>query len=293
MHIPYEEQLPARTARNRVASLRRIAADEANVIHIGYPKTGTTLLQDQIFPQMLPYFEKMGLRLESNEELSGDLFQDDPRLAKELRAINSQAKVIICIRSQFSILPSLYWSYIKAGGNREYVDYIYTSINNGKLFYFDLVEEYLESFGDENVRVLLYEDLVRDQANFVRQIMEFCGLAGEKLEISFPASRINARPIEMHILATRAINRLLGYNYGLNFRDVGTARYRLRMFFLGACALAEKGLRKGNFAPLRSLNFERYAPIIEEGYRDQNAKIDSELRLPVAAYGYPGFDSRH
>lgn len=42
--------------------------------------------------------------------------------------------------------------------------------------YFDLVTEYIDIFGQENVKIIFFEDLVKNQEQHVKDVMEFIGL---------------------------------------------------------------------------------------------------------------------
>ncbi len=42
--------------------------------------------------------------------------------------------------------------------------------------YFGLVKEYVEKFGKENVKIMFFEDFVKDQKDHVKSVMEFIGL---------------------------------------------------------------------------------------------------------------------
>ncbi len=42
--------------------------------------------------------------------------------------------------------------------------------------YFDFVKEYLDTFGETNVKILLFEDFVKNQELYLREVMDFIGL---------------------------------------------------------------------------------------------------------------------
>ena len=121
--------------------------------HIGYQRTGTTFLQDSIFKQCedelffgksksyLFYKWKPELKckiykdvtieklkgrifLDTGEAFSGDMFKDNYNFPKYIYEINKNAKIILTVRSQFSIIPSIYSLYIKKGGQLSFDEYI-------------------------------------------------------------------------------------------------------------------------------------------------------------------------
>jgi len=46
--------------------------------------------------------------------------------------------------------------------------------NNSR--YYDVVKEYVEKFGKENVKILFFEDFVKNQEQHVKAVMEFIGM---------------------------------------------------------------------------------------------------------------------
>jgi hypothetical protein len=133
------------------------------VVHIGFPKTGTTFLQREVFPRLRPewlYFDSQdseaafaplihhddtifdadGLKhrfedawrsrarvLFSYEPLTGlhhqTGFVNRTPIAKRLRALGFN-RVIITIRNQFEVLESAYKQYVKSGGVLDFDEYV-------------------------------------------------------------------------------------------------------------------------------------------------------------------------
>ena len=122
--------------------------------HIGYPRTGTTFLQSSIFKQCedqiffekskVPFFYKWKkefknsiykdvssakvknkIFLDTEEEFSGDMFKDNYQFPSHIYDINKNAKIIITVRSQYSILPSIYSLFIKKGGKLDFDEYLH------------------------------------------------------------------------------------------------------------------------------------------------------------------------
>lgn len=123
-------------------------------IHIGYHKTGTTYLQEVIFPKLedvnfiwakknLELFFKLRfqdplnfdvntakadfqkcmdgnkINLISSEDLSGDhkyKYINNKNIADKLHALFPRAKIIVTIRNQLDLLISMYMQIISAGG---------------------------------------------------------------------------------------------------------------------------------------------------------------------------------
>lgn len=175
------------------------------LLHIGYPKTGTTFLQKQFFPLIensklfncidLPkaiyesysdtnkgkiqsYFYKNSYEniIISCEQLLGkaseDIFLTN---AYKYHKFFPQAKILIVIRNQIDKFISNYSHYIKIGGTKKINDFLFP--NNNSIFFgakkhkYDLiVEQYKKVFQPENVLILLYEDLKNNSYLFLEKI---------------------------------------------------------------------------------------------------------------------------
>tara|TARA_Y100000294_G_scaffold161308_1_gene165619 strand:- start:1681 stop:2607 length:927 start_codon:yes stop_codon:yes gene_type:complete len=116
----------------------------------------------------------------SDESLSGDAFsgRDSKKLAERILSTFGKTKIIICIRSQQSIVNSLYYHYIKKGGSYSPRKFIYSkhSIGKGlfhKLQYDKLIEYYFKVFGRENTFVYLYEYFKGDSYSCLKKISQF------------------------------------------------------------------------------------------------------------------------
>jgi hypothetical protein len=121
----------------------------------------------------------------SSEKFSGNpLFGGYDRydIAHRLAKIFPEARVLICIREQRSIIRSSYIQFINAGGLIGLDEYISGKETRGPSFRLDhfrydvLLELYRSLFGAENVLVLAYEELRRDPLNYVNRLLAFCKL---------------------------------------------------------------------------------------------------------------------
>lgn len=191
------------------------------LIHIGYHKTATTWMQAQFFtPEhgfgMLADHQEIhdrvtrphGLVFEpgpmqaliaeraaalpgahvpvvSSEILSGHPFhggRQSDEYAHRLHAIAPGAKVLISIRAQLKILPSVYMQYLLRGGTMP-CDMFFDGTHWPGFHRFDpvhfeyhrLVALYQRLFGAENVHVLTQESLGADQEGACARLAEFAG----------------------------------------------------------------------------------------------------------------------
>lgn len=191
------------------------------MIHIGYHKTATTWMQRQLFvplhgyrmlfdhkavfeffvrPHGLvfnPQIAKDALAIAladirtgeagviSSEILSGHPFfggRESDILAKRLKQIAPESRILISIRDQMHILPSVYMQYILRGGTMDYVQFFngdtdmhYFTFSPEHFKYHRLIRLYQELFGKDRVFVLTQESLRRDQETALKRLADFSG----------------------------------------------------------------------------------------------------------------------
>lgn len=196
-------------------------SDHPLLIHIGYHKTATTWMQAQLFQPVHGYrmladhdeifarvVQPHGLWFEpgpmqaliaersaglpgghcavvSSEILSAHPFhagQMSDDYARRLKAIAPDAKILISIRAQLKILPSVYMQYLLRGGTLPY-DRFFEGTDVPGFFgfrpehfeYDRLVALYQELFGAANVHVLTQESLQADMEAASTALAAFAG----------------------------------------------------------------------------------------------------------------------
>ncbi|MEX0351333.1 MAG: hypothetical protein AB3N15_18070 [Paracoccaceae bacterium] len=184
-------------------------SDNPLLIHIGYHKTATTWMQTKLFQpehgfRMLAEHDEIFARVVqphgllfdpepmraliaersanlpdghcavvSSEILSAHPFhagQMSDDYARRLKAIAPEAKILVSIRAQLKILPSVYMQYLLRGGTLTY-DQFYAGVDVPGFFGFQhehfeydrLIGLYQDLFGAENVHVLTQESLAADK----------------------------------------------------------------------------------------------------------------------------------
>jgi hypothetical protein len=167
----------------------------------------------------------------SSEKFSGNpLFGGYDRydIAHRLAKIFPEARVLICIREQRSIIRSSYFQFINAGGMIGLDDYISGRDTRGPSFRLDhfrydvLLELYRSLFGAENVLVLAYEELRRYPLNYANRLLAFCKL--RQIE-TFPVDLLDvvhksASPTAVSV--RRRLNLFMRRDYVNGFTPLGS-----------------------------------------------------------------------
>ncbi|MFP4555383.1 MAG: sulfotransferase domain-containing protein [Bacteroidales bacterium] len=182
----------------------------AVIIHIGYPKTATTWLQKEFFPNVTNWnylppgiFNEQIIKIDPfDPNLNFDEWKEKDRLivsnenfiglgrtngfikiglANRLKSIFPDAKIVIFIRNQLDMIASSYnWNVKRMGCNLSpkkflnFTDGRPNQISMYKLFhnnYYEIIKLYSELFGKENVYVFLFEDFQRNPEKFINN---FC-----------------------------------------------------------------------------------------------------------------------
>ena len=199
-----------------------IKLPNADVYHVGLHKTGSTFLSSHVFP----LFDDESVRqhdhtmygnfyewlvsghphvLFANNYISGEPDRSNCDGLAGIHAINPKAKIIISIRSQTTMLRSIYWLCVKTGDARSFEQFVADIIANGKLDYDTLVESYRKVFGKANVLVLLFEELTGTPQTTVERLARFFGVPAPA-----PASQkpqpVKVTPGDLEIDIRRRLN---------------------------------------------------------------------------------------
>lgn len=250
------------------------------LLHVGYHKTATTWAQKKLFqpehgfrqiafhqdafdyvvkphgfnfsPDLLRDLinrnrEKLvpgEVAVLSSEILSGHPFQGGHQsdvYAERLKRIVPTAKILISIRNQLSILPSVYAQYVLRGGTMSHSRFFdfkpelgYFHFTPEHFEYDRLVSHYQSLFGRDNVYVLTQESLIQDIDAASRALAKFSGAqrfaglsetARARTAVSYPeyalpvlrrinhvqASTLQPRPIVALGRTPKGLFKLVGY----------------------------------------------------------------------------------
>ena len=167
------------------------------VIHIGLHKTGTTFLQQEVFPKIpnINYQTKVDLttkveegkiNLFSDENLDGGSYrlfntvQHRYNIMKNLHTLYPKAKIILCIRDKDRWLKSAHKQYIVAYKSCSFEEYK-QRLDKGFLDFDEYVKR-LDALWFDNVYVCHFEDLKRNPKQFVKDICDFIGVEPPEFE---------------------------------------------------------------------------------------------------------------
>lgn len=121
----------------------------------------------------------------SSEELSGNPISGgwkSKELAWRLAAAFPDARILIVVREQVSMIRACYMQYLRAGGGMSLRDFMVGPQDYNAplpdLYYYrydHLVAHYRDLFGAQNVLCLPYELFLRDGAGYIERIRAFAG----------------------------------------------------------------------------------------------------------------------
>lgn len=295
------------------------------LLHPGFHKTATSWLQDVVFAEKRLFRSLMthheidellvrphdlafdaeaakariaGLReggqpgivdVISSEILSGTMFtgsRESLRLADRLRAVAGDARILLTVRSQRSIMKSVYLQYVKRGGRMsidEFLDYKpepgYFWFEPSVLEFDRLAETYADRFGANNVIVLPQELLKSQQPEYLGLLFQFAGVAdlAQAKSITFGSER-GVSPPAGGIRLMRAAN-ILG-RQPLNPEGLSSAAFLRRPFHKLAYAwtLGSDSADKAMHDSIRSRLAGRYG--------ESNRRLQRFAPVDLRSLGY-------
>jgi hypothetical protein len=223
----------------------------------------------------------------SEEGLSAEGRADRGLIAERLHDLFGPARVLIVLRSQPSLLQSLYLNDLKSSGRRPLPFDQWLTVHYGErwsggvrvgLDYDRLVRAYDDVFGSDNVVVLAFESIRQDVTTFARAVSQLLGSAATDVEENLTQSHENVRLSERHRAALRLQNLLPeGSNLALTGRRLlpRSVYIRARNFVVGG--------RRVDTPELPEDWTNRIAALCAEG----NAALARRKRLPLGELGYP------
>jgi hypothetical protein len=210
--------------------------DQRPVVHIGHHKTGTTWFQKSFYPVVTSHrfidpkvvrealLAPNGLSFEADrarelilaasggtppllcdERLSGSYLAGGlhgmvpPEVARRIKAVLPDARIVIGIRAQPGMLAACYSQYVKDGGTFGVKRFLFPDsyffagsdyrahAPRFDLMHFEyqrLIRVYFDLFGRDNVHVVLFEQFRAEPLNYARSLAQKLGLAFDEARVS-------------------------------------------------------------------------------------------------------------
>ncbi|KAB1063528.1 sulfotransferase domain-containing protein [Salibacter halophilus] len=173
-------------------------------IHIGLMKTGTTYLQQTIFPSLnLIYLRdfrdfKQDFNdksvLYSNEGLGGSVYHPRDKRGmyysfkqalSNIQKLIPNAKIIVCFREPSSFLLSSYKQYLHEGGTLKFEDFFNLKgtalVNPDDLIFSNYVKHLKKSFSIEELFIYDYDSFKNDREYVLKDLFSFLGLENNSI----------------------------------------------------------------------------------------------------------------
>jgi hypothetical protein len=294
------------------------------LIHPAFHKTGTSFLQQEVFtdgrlfrllwshdgvdryvirPHDLDFDPAPGrvalaelrraaspdlIDVISSETLCGTPFhgsRESVVRARRLKEICQDAKILITVRNQDSILRAVYMQYLTQGGTlspqaffNQHRPNDYFGFDENVFEFHKLVELYAELFGDSNVLVLTQETLQREPERFMRELCAFCGVDGAARVSLREKARRGVSPPASGIPMLRFANRFRG--------GPVNPEMKLPLAFVGEL-LAKASYRQAWFFTDQGARLESVVKARLAGrFADSNERLQRFAACDLRALGY-------
>jgi hypothetical protein len=229
------------------------------------------------------------LLLISEEEFSTGTARtrvDRETIARRLQQVFPQARVLLTIRNQLDVLPSVYGQLVNMGilpARLSFRSWVDTECSRegrkSRLYLFDyaeLITLYRELFSSENLRVLLFEELRRDATLYVEDMCRFIGVDPAPAVATFQENHrrnVNARITQRHA-RWRSFTQAVGF---IPWDGI--------LIKAGVRPAFARFLERGK--PLDTTLSGEQKEFLARFYAPSNRATADLLGVDLAAYGYP------
>ncbi len=285
----------------------------STVVHVGYAKTASTVLQRNVFPHLsgcvylnvLPEFHAFTRSIERHDDdgyeeerwrtmlhsvrrpdqtllVSRENFTLRPRTAERLHTLVPRARILFFVRNQATIIPSLYSQYLKLGGYVSFEQWLERHRRPGWLEWDRILRLYQQLFGVDAVKVMAYEHLQRNLQAFADEACSFIvpGATAPSVPRLPTANRGLAAPSRWVFRQANRLFRKSNKNPNPTLASkpawhaVESCTYRVDRVVLAR-------MRRDGSRHERAL-VEQLLPHFEAS----NARLGELTRLPLTEYGY-------
>jgi len=207
-------------------------------------------------------------------------------ISERLRNIFGETKILIVIRNQRKILPSLYLDDVKYGYLVNFKQWIQWRLDTYGMNYFKyapMVECYINFFGRQNVKTVVFEELFKFET--LRDILVNFEVSTDGIENIDLNKKFNEAYSAPSLSVARIINRLFGskLTYGSIYGPSPVNMYNLWRYH-GAPVL-DRISQKLNIPPPKC-DFEGYNKLLFELFHEDNKKTSALTGFDLSSYGY-------
>lgn len=212
------------------------------------------------------------------------------KCAERLHQLLPDAEILVVIRNQLTAIPSWYanhGAFLKLVPRShwkrhvpfdDWMQYCTEFIKYSPLdsfFYHRILGLYADLFGKDKIKILFFEDFVKDKKRFMTELCDILGintdhaveLVGNNRERKcFTGRTLNYNKFRNWFFWNRSIS---------NYLPFGKTLKRSLFSYL------EKG------KPVDGVMSDKWKDRIVELYKEDNTKLAMEYDLPLAEYGYP------
>jgi hypothetical protein len=280
----------------------------APVIYLGYHKTASKWVWNHFFRPHYPchqvnLFDRPAEELRSlatTEEggapvilrqriENGLMGAEFPGLAERIAEVFPEARIVTCIRSQRSLLPSHYTQYVANGGRLPFNAYL-EEVVRSKWHYYPVVRSLHEHFKGR-VLVYLFEEFRHDPCAVLQRLRDFVGmpdggLDDEALELLAARPPMNPQRNDLVVDAMLLMNRLrLRHHKNTIFPEIRRPGHD--HIVVEAASYAARRFAAATGRPLRYRSFDDRG-LLDRTYGAENEKLSALLERPLREQGYPG-----
>jgi hypothetical protein len=216
-------------------------------------------------------------------------FAEPMVIAERVHAVLPQAKILICIRNQVDFLLSGFRLWKRSGISAPFASYMKGWPEDGVAFariadFYPFVSKYISLFGDENVKVLLYEDLATDEASFLQDIFSFLGVStaftNEILGQLTAYHHVNPAP-------SRKLSRVFDFTNSIRMKNPRAFRWIFPIRLYRWLASVDYKLFGSGADGFRATLSVEEIEEINQRYGPGNQKLSRLLDIDLEARGYP------
>lgn len=199
-------------------------------------------------------------------------------VAKEIYELSPDMKIIFILRNPIERAYSAYWMNKRHKADfpefKEFIRSDHHFIARG--LYFRQIDNFLKYFKQSNLKILIYEDLLKNPADFIRNVYKFIGVEKNFIPPSLN-SKIGSTYL-MHPIISRIVYKQISYL--LNLPPVLFLWRRLKKYTSMKGFYSTKQREKKTYPSMDKQDKECLAEI----YREENEKLFKLINRNVSEW---------